>query len=1008
MPGLSRVPFVPVSTGFVPTDIAGCRLWLDGADSGAVIMDGGYVDVWNDKSVNLFAFSPSAVQYEAPYLVFNGTSSYLQRTSSTIIDTNWSIFIVSKFTDTAYMPLMDFGIDGIRRIAVENGNLSVGATVDRAYPPGLVNTGKPFIAEYFRTSSSGQIVGAITGGSFATTIGPTGQVLNMDITTIGASSLNDSFFNGYIGEVLIYDSVLMDAQRKSVESYLAQKWSCVGGLPHGHPARYGYNEPIVAPIQLGSGFTPNDFDTVDKHCTLWLDGADTTNSIGLDSTDVVQWNDKSVYNDTDYSPAPYTPYPPTYQAPYVYFDGSTSLANTGQIVVDTDWSIFIVTKTTVTSGTLMDFGISDKFYLFNGGGYLGTGSPNLINQRIINDGNPFIAEFFRLSSTGVQVNGVNGGNFAATVGDSGQVPDVNNTNIGNTVILDLGFVGSIGEIIAYNFVLNDTQRQTVETYLAWKWGCVASLPIGHPGRLTTSIIYSIPFSTIVYDNLFFYLDATNPDSYSLGSSKMFNLISSFNDGWGAVFSGLPIGTSAFGGLIYFNPATFDYAETVTSLTENFFDNGSLIPLQKWSVEVWYYYNQTNVGDYTSIVTEGYNNTLQPPYDVQNFALDFPDGSADAFITTYTYNDYTGNGAGYTLPGVGWYHIVSTFDGRNLCIYVNNELVAISSSNPFKPGSSGLHTVLMAAYDFSGGYTGGYLSKVRVYNKALNYNEVNRNYSIEKVRFFNGGLNFGTSLNLDIQPSDPRYGSFSLYFVLIWGTIEGATAYIATSNYDTDLVVQDNPTSLIARVYCVDQLDIPRVVTVTATTPHGNVSENKTIQPCFLAGSLVQMADGSTKVIEDVKVNDEVVGAFGEINKVLFLHRPKLGDAPMCKINNEHNTTNHHPHISVDKKFYCGDPERVSTKTYGCYHKVINAKGNHQFMKLHGLKKERIQKLVTGVHLKTVEGSRVVNTLEVYSMPPETQLYNLVVGGSHTYYVEGYAVTGWPREDDFNYDAWTAV
>ena len=39
------------------------------------------------------------------------------------------------------------------------------------------------------------------------------------------------------------------------------------------------------------------------------------------------------------------------------------------------------------------------------------------------------------------------------------------------------------------------------------------------------------------------------------------------------------------------------------------------------------------------------------------------------------------------------------------------------------------------------------------------------------------------------------------------------------------------------------------------------------------------------------------------------------------------------------------------------------------------------------------------------MPSDTQLYNLVVGGSHTYHVDGYAVTGWPREDDFDYDRW---
>jgi hypothetical protein len=75
------------------------------------------------------------------------------------------------------------------------------------------------------------------------------------------------------------------------------------------------------------------------------------------------------------------------------------------------------------------------------------------------------------------------------------------------------------------------------------------------------------------------------------------------------------------------------------------------------------------------------------------------------------------------------------------------------------------------------------------------------------------------------------------------------------------------------------------------------------------------------------------------------------------------------------------------------------------MKLHGLAKGRVQTLKLGQPLKTIEGSRVVNTLEAYNLPPETPLYNLVVGGSHTYHVNGYAVTGWPREDDFDYDAW---
>jgi hypothetical protein len=166
-----------------------------------------------------------------------------------------------------------------------------------------------------------------------------------------------------------------------------------------------------------------------------------------------------------------------------------------------------------------------------------------------------------------------------------------------------------------------------------------------------------------------------------------------------------------------------------------------------------------------------------------------------------------------------------------------------------------------------------------------------------------------------------------------------------------------------------------------------------------------MADLTTRPIEDVRVNDLVLGAFGEINRVLALHRPLLGNALMCKINNEHTTTNHHPHVSLDKQFYCGNPDLVSNSTYGHVHKVIDVDGNYVDMMLPGLKRERIKKLEVGVRLKTVEGSRIAQTLETFSMPADTQLYNLVVGGSHTYYVEGYAVTGWPREDDFDYDNW---
>jgi phosphoribosylformylglycinamidine (FGAM) synthase PurS component len=250
------------------------------------------------------------------------------------------------------------------------------------------------------------------------------------------------------------------------------------------------------------------------------------------------------------------------------------------------------------------------------------------------------------------------------------------------------------------------------------------------------------------------------------------------------------------------------------------------------------------------------------------------------------------------------------------------------------------------------------------------------------------------------------------FVTIeWQPVPGATSYSVVTNVAQGYQVQVeydpnvNPTSCTLAQYDQELIYIPDGIQIIVRANPDAGCGSAFIQPCFLRGSLVNMADGTTKAIEDVQVNDLVIGAFGEINKVLALHRPMLGTAKMCKINDEHSTTNHHPHVSLDKKFYCGDPDLVSSSTYGHKHKVIDANGNTVERMLDGLNKERIQKLEVGVELKTIEGSRLTKSVEVYSMPEDTQLYNLVIDGSHTYHVDGYAVTGWPSEHDFDYDNW---
>lgn len=178
--------------------------------------------------------------------------------------------------------------------------------------------------------------------------------------------------------------------------------------------------------------------------------------------------------------------------------------------------------------------------------------------------------------------------------------------------------------------------------------------------------------------------------------------------------------------------------------------------------------------------------------------------------------------------------------------------------------------------------------------------------------------------------------------------------------------------------------------------------------CFLAGSQIALADGSFKAIEAVAVGDKVRGAFGESNTVIGLHRPLLGAGTIVNINNEHKTTSHHPHVAADKKIYCVAPHIINSFTYGKTHNVIVDKtGKTENRVMYGLHPSRIQKLEVGVELQTLSGAKRVDTLEAIKMSPFTQVYHLVVDGSHTFMVDGYAVTGWPREDDFDYDTWVS-
>ena len=175
--------------------------------------------------------------------------------------------------------------------------------------------------------------------------------------------------------------------------------------------------------------------------------------------------------------------------------------------------------------------------------------------------------------------------------------------------------------------------------------------------------------------------------------------------------------------------------------------------------------------------------------------------------------------------------------------------------------------------------------------------------------------------------------------------------------------------------------------------------------CFLSGSLVTMADDTQKNIEDVLPGDFVRGAFEEINTVVALSRNILGDRSMYKINNEHSTSNDHTHVSIDRKF-CSIDLSATKNAWGYYYRVLLSDNKSEYWRNKGL--TYCQPLVIGTILQTVHVSKPVDTITEYTLPTNTIVYDLVVSDSHTYFVNGYAVTGWPRDDNWDYTSWTST
>jgi hypothetical protein len=245
-PGIATTPSramtnLPYINLFSPTSssIGACQLWLDGTDTagtGTAPANGTTVSTWVDKSGNgrnavaVVAGTYSSAQKS---ITFSGTNYY--NSSYTAAPTSETLFIVFNMTTNNNPFLIASSTCGGRvadptellvftggAVCYTNGAATTAVVTLGSNTLGIVVTDgtNNYVSLHGALMLSGPVSVSYTGGT---------------TTEIGGALGAQYLTNGYINEVIAYNSVLGTTQRQLVEGYLAWKWGLTSSLPSTHP-----------------------------------------------------------------------------------------------------------------------------------------------------------------------------------------------------------------------------------------------------------------------------------------------------------------------------------------------------------------------------------------------------------------------------------------------------------------------------------------------------------------------------------------------------------------------------------------------------------------------------------------------------------------------------------------------------------------------------------------------------------------------------------------------------
>jgi hypothetical protein len=551
-----------LQNSFLPTQIPGCQLWLDAADSTSVVGTSP-VTAWNDKSGNGYSLTtsggtPQYVNYGPGYSIYLNNSYLATPTIAGSVNlANYTFFIVS-LSQTAVTNQTAFS-SATPGVYNYNGSNDISFFIDadfanqrtRFYSAGTVITNsvptttiaQPLNLMSYTGTALGAMASWLNGNTGATA---TSIARGSATTTFSAGgNWNLSSWQTYANvvcnlyEVIIYNTALTTNQRQKVEGYLAWKWGLVASLPAGHPylsinifqpnfTNQAYTSTILSNSitnTLQNSFLPTQI----PGCQLWVDAndiatvfSDTGGTTQINpGGSVARWNDKSGNNNylqqaTAGSRPVYQNTPGGYNA--VYFNGAIQLTsiNNNSVTGNTARTMFLIqqaasggARTMVQIGPDNTTSPPNTFGIDNSPAatllyfpYVYTAADNYISVSLTTLSEIWAYYDPSVSQIGGYYNFQNAQTKSTTLNTSA-TPWYFGTRPDTGTPVD----SYICECIVYNTFLTTNQRYQVEGYLAWKWGLVASLSAGHPYKTTN--IFQPNFTNLLYTSLILAKSITN-------------------------------------------------------------------------------------------------------------------------------------------------------------------------------------------------------------------------------------------------------------------------------------------------------------------------------------------------------------------------------------------------------------------------------------------------------------------------------------------------------------------